>query len=293
MKKGITIFTPTYNRAHTLERLYDSLCRQTSKEFEWLIVDDGSDDETAVLVQKWQQEGRLTIRYLYQANAGKSQAHNLGVENAGFELFSCVDSDDYLVDQAVQRILEVWRSLPNAIGIVCLRGKTSTSPLTQWRMEQAYSTLREAYQSNLIQGDTMLVYQTSIIANYQFPSFKNEKFVPETYLYDQLDQVGQLYFLKEILYIGEYQADGYTASMKKIIAENPRGYEAYIQQRLDLDTRIRDLIADTIRYIAIKLVVRDNSLFKEAKYPGLTGILYPLGFLFFKKSYAPYINRKS
>ena len=100
----LTVCTPTYNRAHTLPRLYESLVRQTSQDFEWLVVDDGSTDNTRELVDGWVAEGRIRIRYVYKENGGKPSAHNLGVRMAAGELFFCVDSDDYLTDNAVEVI---------------------------------------------------------------------------------------------------------------------------------------------------------------------------------------------
>ena len=97
MKKRMTVFTPTYNRAYILPKLYDSLCQQTVKSFEWLIVDDGSVDNTQELVEKWIEEKKIEIRYFKQANGGKQRAHNLGVEKSKEEIFVCVDSDDYVL----------------------------------------------------------------------------------------------------------------------------------------------------------------------------------------------------
>ena len=98
-----TVFTPTYNRAHTLSRVYKSLADQTFKNFEWLIVDDGSTDGTKVLIEKWTEEASFPIRYFYQENQGKHIAHNLGVKKARGELFLSLDSDDTCVPEALER----------------------------------------------------------------------------------------------------------------------------------------------------------------------------------------------
>ena len=106
--KELTVFTPTYNRAYTLGRLYESLCRQSNKNFEWLVVDDGSKDGTEELIKSWQSEEKISIRYIYQENGGKMRAHNRGVKSTETELFVCVDSDDYLVDDGIEKILSFW-----------------------------------------------------------------------------------------------------------------------------------------------------------------------------------------
>lgn len=112
--KQLTIFTPTYNRAHTLPRTYDSLRNQKCKEFIWLIVDDGSTDQTAELVRKWQAENTaFEIRYIYKPNGGMHTAHNTAYENIDTELNVCIDSDDCVAENAVSAILEKWNKVKN------------------------------------------------------------------------------------------------------------------------------------------------------------------------------------
>ena len=118
-EQKVTVFTPAYNRAYTLGRLYESLLKQTDKRFCWLIVDDGSTDQTEELVSNWIKENRIDIEYYKQENQGKPAAHNTGVELTKTELFTCVDSDDYLTDNAVGEILNAWeRKTDGCIGIL-------------------------------------------------------------------------------------------------------------------------------------------------------------------------------
>lgn len=105
----LTIFTPTYNRAHTLPRTYESLCRQNCKKFIWLIVDDGSADKTAELVRDWQsRDNGFEIQYIYKENGGMHTAHNAAYANIHTELNTCIDSDDMLAVGAVEKILRKW-----------------------------------------------------------------------------------------------------------------------------------------------------------------------------------------
>ena len=104
----LTIFTPTFNRAELLKRVYDSLLRQREKNFSWLIVDDGSTDNTKEVVEEWLREGRINIQYEYQENGGKMRAHNQGVNLCNTELFLCLDSDDFLTEDAVEIILSCY-----------------------------------------------------------------------------------------------------------------------------------------------------------------------------------------
>ena len=127
----ITIFTPTYNRAYTLDKLYQSLVAQTSKDFCWLVVDDGSTDNTEQLIASYIDEGLLDIRYIKQENGGKQRAWNTAVANCTTELFYCLDSDDYFVPDAVESLLGAWHEAASDRGIAGIhsqRGWNASSP---------------------------------------------------------------------------------------------------------------------------------------------------------------------
>lgn len=288
----ITIFTPTYNRGYILERLYESLCRQTRKDFEWVVVDDGSTDNTKQMVDRWRRINRFPIRYIYQENRGKPSAHNLGAENAQGELFTCVDSDDYLVPTAIEDIEECWKvncgNKSSIIGIVCNRGYDEKNSMTKWRPDVSQEIhLREAYTDGALLGDTMLIYRTDIVRRHCFPYFEGEKFVPESFLYDQIDIEGTLYVLDKVLYIGEYLPDGYTASMKKTNALSPNGYRAYLIQRILLEkesamksTGLKSMLFDMIRLISIDIGIPRSAFIDLRELGGwrfLTILLYPAG----------------
>ena len=106
--KTLTIFTPAYNRAHTIGRTYESLLRQTCKDFEWLVIDDGSTDNTRELVEGWIKENKIPIRYIFQENQGMHGAHNTAYRNISTVLNTCIDSDDFMPDDAVEKIVSFW-----------------------------------------------------------------------------------------------------------------------------------------------------------------------------------------
>ena len=103
----LTVLTPTYNRGNTLANLYDSLCRQQERDFEWLIIDDGSTDHTKELCEKWGQEADFQVRYFWQENGGKHRALNKGIPLAQAPFIYIIDSDDYLTDNAVE-LIRLW-----------------------------------------------------------------------------------------------------------------------------------------------------------------------------------------
>lgn len=281
----LTIFTPTYNRSSTLPRLYASLCRQTCQDFEWVIVDDGSTDNTHSLVASWQSEERIPIRYEYQHNAGKMAAHNLGAELAAAALFVCVDSDDYLADHAVEQLLRVWQQPHNdCIGMLAFKVRTDGTPVTTLTDETlSAATLKAAYDHHGLSGDTMLVYACNVLKKHSFPIVHGEKFIPEGYLYDQLDQEGQLLILRDGLYICEYLEDGYTANMAWVLYSNPQGYFTYINQRLQLDSSAKSRLLDSIRYVGMA-IAHKRPLRKSARPLWAYAALLP-GYLLYIKRY--------
>ena len=282
----ITVFTPTYNRCDTLKRLYKSLLNQNCKDFCWLIVDDGSADDTQKLVSKWIDENKISIRYYRQENQGKPAAHNKGVELTETELFTCVDSDDYLVSNAIEKISETWRKTQkeDIVGILAFKGYSETKALTNIKNNINKGNLRFLYDNGL-SGDTMLVFKTDIIKKYSFPKFENEKFIPEAYLYDLIDQEGSLFVLKEILYICEYLPGGYSANMAKLLYNNPQGYFCYINQRLKFDENFRQRFFDSIRYTAKAIAHKKEKFDKNTVYPFISFLSLPFGYILYLIKY--------
>lgn len=288
-EKKVTVFTPTYNREYTLHRLYESLLRQTDHSFRWLIVDDGSTDKTQELVAGWMKENKIEIEYYKQKNQGKPAAHNKGVELTRTELFICVDSDDYLTDDAIAEILKAWLEVSSGyIGILGYKKADGGQIVTRFDNNGIKSgTLRYLYDHGL-SGDTVLVYRTEMLKKYAFPQFSGEKFVPEAYLYDLLDQEGELSLLQKAIYVCEYLPDGYTAGMAKLLYDNSQGYFCYINQRLRLDTTIRHRLMDSIRYDAMAIAHRKKRTVRDAVYPLYALLAYPAGWIMYKKRYAYY-----
>ena len=280
MNAILTVFTPTYNRCHLLPKLYHSLCEQTLKDFIWLVVDDGSSDNTQEIVDIWKREKNISIEYVRQVNQGKSEAFNTGIKATRTEVFTCVDSDDYLIPDAVEIIINEWDRCKNeCIGILCLR-EVSIVP-ENIRSEIFDTTLIDAYRVYGLCGDTMLIHKSEFLKKYEFPKYPGEKFVPEDYLYDKLDQDGKMRFLNKVLYRGTYIEGGYTRHMAKLIKDNPQGYNDYITQRLKIDKTLKYKILDTIKHIAIKKVLDAQATKIPCVYPLLHYVLYPFGVLLY------------
>jgi glycosyltransferase involved in cell wall biosynthesis len=288
----LTVFTPTFNRAHTLGRVYESLVAQTSFDFEWLIVDDGSTDNTRELVEGWRREGKIAIKYVYQENGGKPSAHNRGVSEADGELFFCVDSDDYLTMGAVEAIARAWQNADEGkIGIVAYKMLHNGESVTGLADKEVTSfTLKCGYDKHGLVGDTALIYKTDAIGRFEFPRFDGEKFIPEGYLYDLLDSLGELIVLREKIYVCEYLDGGYTANMKRILYKNPQGYFTYINNRLKIDVGVKCKFLDSVRYMAMAIAHGKKKKVSGAVYPLYALLAYIPGYLLYTRDFKRYKN---
>lgn len=281
--KAITVFTPAYNRAHLLGRLYDSLLRQTCQDFIWLVVDDGSTDGTRELVAKWQAEGRIEIHYAYKPNGGMHTAHNRAYELMRTELNVCIDSDDWMPDTAVERILSVWEKYRNDAGIVGLigldvdpDGNTIGSSLPA---DGTRATLGELYQLHRCTGDKKLVYRNSVTASSpRFPEFEGEKLVPLSWLYTQIDQVGKLVTMNEPLIVVEYQSDGSSATVLKQYFQSPRGFRALRHVNIRYGRTAGHRLKNIVHYGVSSFVMRDYGYFMRAPTPFLACLTLPASF---------------
>lgn len=233
---AVTIFTPTYNRAYTLPKLYTSLCRQTSMDFEWLIVDDGSTDHTGKLVREWQQEAPFIIRYEWQPNGGKMRAHNHGVKLCRTPYFLCVDSDDFVDDHCVEQILSQLSLIERhdeVAGIIAYKAIRKRDG--QYRVAKQFPLFglirRSALQEKGFRGEMAMLFKTEVLRRYPFPEIEGEKFVSEEYVYSQIDREYRFLAIREVWNYCEYMDDGYTHNVRRVIRENPKGFALLFLQR--------------------------------------------------------------
>ncbi|MCA1320223.1 glycosyltransferase family 2 protein [Bacillus tianshenii] len=276
--KIITIFTPTYNRAYKIGKLYNSLLNQTNKNFIWHIVDDGSTDNTAELVKGWINEDQIEIKYSFQENGGKQRAHNKGVSLCDTELFLCVDSDDYLTNNAIEELIHKWNRIvdkTNISGIVAMCGYTESDPVKNWLPENVkYSTLKDLYSKYKFRGDTLLLYRSDILRQYPFIVAEDEKFIGENYVYLQIDQKYQLCLLHKILYICEYLPDGYSLNVRKVIKKNPKGYMTLNQLEVLYSKKLRLKYINSIKYMVGCILSKEKHPIKNSSSKFLAVLAY-------------------
>ena len=276
----LTVFTPAYNRAHTIGRTYESLCRQTSKDFEWLVVDDGSSDNTRQLVEGWIAEGKIPIRYIYQENQGMHGAHNTAYRNIHTLLNTCIDSDDYMPDDAVEKILNCWREngndqLAGLIGLdVTQDGNVIGVPFPEGMKR---TTLQGFYEAGG-RGDKKLVYRTDVITCYpEYPLFEGERYVGLGYKYMLIDQDYQLAVLNEPLVIVEYQQDGSSFNMFKQYWRNPRGMAFYRKTEMLLAHSLKRKLMVCTHYVSSSIISRNWRFIQESPKKLMTVLCIPSG----------------
>ncbi len=234
----LTIFTPTYNREQYLDKLYRSLLVQKNKSFKWIIVDDGSTDKTEEKIAEFIKERKIDIVYFKQNNLGKHIAHNKGVELCDTELFFCVDSDDYLTEDCVDVILDVWDNKEvdkTYSGIVALKGYSDGSIMANEMPKNiSESTLSDLYNVHGKKGETALIFKAEHLKNNLFPIFKNEKFLSEEVVYNKIDEIAPLILINKVIYIMEYLEDGMTKNYIKLWKSCPEGVLYLLTSRYNI-----------------------------------------------------------
>lgn len=263
----ITVFTPAFNRAHTIWRTYQSLCRQTCKDFIWMVIDDGSTDNTAELVLKWKENSEFEIIYIYQQNQGMHGAHNTAYQNITTELNVCIDSDDYMPDDAIELITKFWRNngSDKYAGIIGLDVDLNQQIIgTEFPNNLKETTLTDFY-ANGGKGDKKLVYRTEVIKKYpEYPIFDNEKYVGLAYKYMLIDQNYTLLTINKPLVVVEYQQDGSSNNMLHQYWNNPKGFAFYRKTEMVLAPTLKRRFMSCIHYVSSSIISKNKNFIKES-----------------------------
>lgn len=288
----LTIFTPAYNRAHTLPRTYESLLAQDCKDFVWLVIDDGSQDNTAELIHGWQaQENGFEIQYIYKENGGMHTAHNTAYEHITTELNTCIDSDDKLAPGAVSKIKTAWESVRNKgyAGLIALDADFAGNIIGKGFPADLRETTLGGYYASGGAGDKKLIYRTDVVNSVPpYPVFDGEKYVGLVYKYTLIDQQYKLSVLDEVVCEVEYQADGSTGTMWRQYLNNPRGFAFLRKTAMQYPTSTKRLILDCIHYCSSSQISKNKEYIKESPRKLLTVLCTPAGW-----ALTAYIKKKS
>jgi glycosyltransferase involved in cell wall biosynthesis len=281
MKPTLTIFTPTFNRAYTLHLGYESLKRQTSKDFVWLIIDDGSSDETKELVESWISENIVPISYHYQENQGMHGAHNTAYELIETELNVCIDSDDYMPEDAVEKIITFWKKngSDRYAGIVGLDASPEGEIIgTKMPDNITSTTLSELYGLHKVKGDKKLVYRSELTRNTPpYPIFPGEKYCPLSFKYILIDQQCPLLLINEVLCHVEYLADGSSLNMINQYKRNPRGFSFFRKVAMKHAPNFKECFRESIHYVSSNLMIKNYKFLFESPKVWTTLFSIPFG----------------
>lgn len=229
----VTIFTPAYNRAHLLPRLYESLEAQICKDFEWVVVDDGSKDNTREVVEQFAIVASFPVRYFYQENGGKHRAINRGVKEARGELFFIVDSDDSIPAESIETIVEYYDKIKKDNSFGGISGLLSSHcgddiinefpgiHTDEKGVKYIDCTSLEIRYLYNVKGDLGEVFKTSVLREFPFPEIDGERFCPEALVWNRIAQKYKLRFFDKIIYYRDYLEGGLTDRIVKIRMDSP------------------------------------------------------------------------
>lgn len=237
---NFSIVTATYNRAKLLPNLYESLVKNRGKDFaiQWLIMDDGSTDQTLELVKKWQQEEKIRIDYFFQENQGKMKALNEVMDKANGDLIIECDSDDYFMPNAFEKVKKEYEEnqQENIYAICFLKYNTKGQNMGH-DFKNKITTMFDLYFKEKEDGEKCLVFYADIRKKYKYELEKQEKFITEARLHHKMDLQNKIVCSNQPIMVCEYQKDGYTKNIKKQLQENPYGYYEYFKEIFEHDMR--------------------------------------------------------
>lgn len=277
----LTVFTLAYNRAYCIGKCYESLLRQTNRDFEWLVIDDGSTDDTKSVIEKWIEQNKIPIRYIYKENGGMHTGYNTAYDNITTELAVSIDSDDYMTDDAVEKILSFWKENKGEqyAGIVALDitcdGQVIGTELPQIKSAKIY----DLYNRMGIKGDKKEVYRPELMRPFRSPEYKGETLFPTCYKYFQVDLNYEMLILNEPVCVVEYMPDGYTKNILKSYKKNLNSYIFYRKFIMEYPNATRKhKFRFAVHYVAECLLAHKERFVSESPQRFLTVLALPFGF---------------
>ena len=284
----LTVFTPTYNRGYCLSRGFEALKRQSCKDFIWLIVDDGSTDDTKDVVRRFQEENcGFEIRYYFKENGGLHTGYNTAIEHADTELCMCIDSDDWIADDAIARIIATWkiRKRADCAGIVGLDADSKGNPVCRIHTNEPYINLNEYDATHKWEGDRKLIIRTDLYKSVApMPSVAGEKNFNPQYMHIRIAQDYSFYVLNEALCIVDYQDTGMSAGIFRQYLNSPNSFAEYRRLKMTIKpNRFSRLVRDAIHYDSSCILAgKPEETVSKSPKPVLTAGVLPVGWLLSK-----------
>ena len=270
----VTVLTPTFNRGGSLNNLYQSLQKQTIKDFEWLLVDDGSTDDTKNIAEEMRKKAEFPMRYIYKENGGKHTALNVGVKQITSELTFIVDSDDTLVPDAIETILQYhkkYKERKDLCGYSFLRrfpdGKINGKPFEPDEKVGTYIECR--INADDTQADKAEVFYTRCLKEFPFPEYRNEKFLGEDLVWIRMAMKYQMVHINRAIYVGNYLEDGLTKNRRKNNIRSPYGCMERAKEFMRPELKLKYRLKGSVQYLVYGKFAGEKQLIAKAPYKGL------------------------
>jgi glycosyltransferase involved in cell wall biosynthesis len=291
-----TVFTPTFNRATKLVGAYESLQRQTFNDFEWLIVDDGSKDDTKNVVESFKTEAKFPIRYFWKVNEGKPRARNFGVSKANGLLLFTLDDDDQIIPDALQRFHDHWLAIPEEIrdqfaGIAGLcqdpKGNIVGTKYPEDILDSDMISIQYKFK---VLGEKSGFQRTDVMKEFPFPEFEGERFITEATVWHRIAQKYKTRFVNEAFRIYEPGVGGLTANGLSLLVNNPRGWILYYNEKLALPSTLKDHFKSRVNYAraSFHADIGLDSIIQNAENPLLALVGIPVGWVLYIKDKRAY-----
>lgn len=283
----ITLFTPTYNREKELYNVYKSICEQEFNDLEWVIMDDGSYDNTKIVVDSWIREGRIKIKYRYQSNQGRFAAYNNSIDNFDGDLILLLDSDNILIKGALDCLKTTWENCDRkkVSGIISYmvdaNGEIYGTEFPELVETERIYTLYDKYG---IKGDKALAFRRELVAKYRYPTFEGERFGGDSYVFNKMnDELPMLLLRKKIIGHGEGE-DSITNNLKKHHLSSPNGMREHYRDTLEHEHYNKiNMMKHCVGYIAYSIMtgVSVKKIINDSPKKLLTRTMYPMGALYY------------
>lgn len=291
----ITVITPTYNRGYILFQCYRSLLAQTDIRFQWLIVDDGSTDNTEEIVKEWIKENKIKIEYIKKQNGGKASALNLAIERLETKYAVCLDSDDIFFPQTVELAMDQLNEIESNdryCGILALRNSPDGTVMGKRAIPSQYTeiTAEDVFLRLNLRTELICFYKTDILKKYRFPEFSEEKFVSPAWMQYKITQNYKFKTSWDKLCQCEYVADGLTKNKRKIIIKNPKGYTCVKRYSFNLAPTLKMKIKHGIMYDCGCILGGNKDWLDDVQHRVLAIALMPVAYIVIKLRYRQTYN---
>jgi len=292
--KTLGIITTTYNRGYCIHQVYESLVKQECKDFMWLVIDDGSTDNTKEIIQKFIDENKIEIEYIYHDNMGMTASRNVAYENIKTKINTIIDSDDWLEDDAISKIINFWEKNNNktVAGIIALNKKTNGNKigknLPNNVKQCTFTDLEQKYKCG---GDKKFIYRSDISRKYSYPRFENENYFPASYKFSLIDLDYEMLLMNEYVCIVDINETGATFNRVNQYKTCAKGFAFYRNEMMRIWKRPLYIAKSAIHYISASKFAKDKYYIRNASNKKYVILCLPIGLLFHK--YLQHTKRKS